>query len=385
MNYAPTILIAVPLFEGWEHVGETLQSIKLQTYRNFRVLISVDGGDRRSYAACQPHLDDERFEIVLQDKRLFWEGNVNWLAGQLREDYFCYWQHDDYCDPTYLQKLVDHAVRHPEGSSVYCDMQLMDTMEGLIQHPSTLGFALQRILQQVDHFNPAVIRCLIRADALRYSLPIKMVFTWGMSLARVGELHRLPELLYFRRIRAKGLTYTLLERPPKVLWQQSLEFALGVIQNAYPLVPAEERVRLFGFAVDRLINRRLYRKWLYDFGKADQQIRLRFVREFLAETYARFGWQPFTGPEGSDPIANLRARRQRAGLFEGEDLIIEALLADLEETSRRPVVATGEIKSVDQDDVQSADKAHAPDPFGKQVIARLRMMLGAMLPPGRSR
>jgi glycosyltransferase involved in cell wall biosynthesis len=65
MPSSPTILIAMPLFEGWEHVGETLESIKNQTYRNFRVLISVDGGDRRSYEACQPHLNDPRFEIVL--------------------------------------------------------------------------------------------------------------------------------------------------------------------------------------------------------------------------------------------------------------------------------------------------------------------------------
>jgi hypothetical protein len=362
MSPSPTILIAMPLFEGWEHVGETLQSIKRQTYQNFRVLISVDGGDRRSYAACEPHLNDQRFEIVLQDKRLYWEGNVNWLANQLHEDYFCYWQHDDFCDPTYLQKLIEYAEAHPQASSVYCDMQFVGTMDGKMQHPSTTGFALQRVLQQTDRFNPAVIRCLIRADALRSSLPIKMVFTWGMSLARIGELHRVPELLYFRRIRKQGLTYTFLERPPEVLWQQSLEFALGLIANAYPLVPAEEGIRLFGFALHQLIRQRVFKEWLYDFGSADQPTQLQFVKEFLSETEHRFGWRPYPDlPGGSPAVAVLQKRRQYKGVFEGEDLIIDAMLSD-------PRISTA----------SSATRSEALPTLGRRAMAGIRSITFAL-------
>jgi hypothetical protein len=41
-------LIAVPVFEGWDHVAETLESIRAQSFTNMRVLISVEGGDERS-------------------------------------------------------------------------------------------------------------------------------------------------------------------------------------------------------------------------------------------------------------------------------------------------------------------------------------------------
>jgi len=274
-----------------------------------------------------PYLTDPRFEIVLQNKRLFWAGNVNWLADQLREDYFCYWQHDDYCDPTYLEKLIDHAVRHPQASSVYCDMQLLGTMDTIVKQPSTTGFALQRVLWQIENFNPCVIRCLIRADAMRAALPIKLVFTWGMALARVGELHRVPEVLYFRNIRREGLTYTLRQRPAEELWRDSLDWALGVMENVYPLVVEQERPRLFAYVVDRLINQLIQRNWLYDFGHADRATRLRFVSEFLAETQSRFGWRPFPEmADGGDASAFLVAYRDRAGKIAGEELIIDAML-----------------------------------------------------------
>jgi hypothetical protein len=157
-------------------------------------------------------------------------------------------------------------------------MQQHGTMGGIVQHPPTTGFALERVLHQAANFNPAVIRCLIRAEAMRAALPVKMVFTWGMSLARSGELHRVPELLYHRRIRKEALTYACLERPPEVLWRQSLDFALALMENAYPLVAEGEGIRLFGFAVDRLVRRRVYRNWLYDFGAADAVTKLRFIR-----------------------------------------------------------------------------------------------------------
>src|SRR4029079_10988540 len=119
----PSILIGMPLFEGWDVVAETLESIRRQDYSNYRVLISVDGPDERSQAACDSFLTDPRFHLVTQPRHIGWEANTTWLAENLVEDFFCYWQHDDVCEPAYLQKLIAHAILHPEASAVYCDMQ----------------------------------------------------------------------------------------------------------------------------------------------------------------------------------------------------------------------------------------------------------------------
>jgi glycosyltransferase involved in cell wall biosynthesis len=330
MSPSPTILIAMPLFEGWEHVAATLDSIKAQTHENYRVLISVDGGDERSFAVCRPYTEDSRFELVLQPNRLHWEGNINWLAQQLREDFFCYWQHDDYCDPKYLEILSAYAMRHPEASSVYCDMKVFGTMEQLIQHPSVTGFALQRVLAQVTQFNPAVIRCLVRASAMRASLPIRLASTWALALARAGELHRVPQLLYFRRIRPQSLTYTMRTRSAEVMWEAAMEWGLAVLEHVHPLIRRDEVVQLFSMVVDHLINRQTRGRWQYDFTNSDRAERLRFVSSLLKNAQARFGLSPFPETLASNDLqAALEKRRGEVGLQHGEDLFIDAVLDNL--------------------------------------------------------
>ena len=326
MNSSPRIMIAMPLFEGWEHVSETLASIRAQTFENFRVLISVDGGDQRSYAACEPHLEDSRIEIVVHDRRLRWGGNMNWLAAQLREDYFCYWQHDDFCAPEYLETLTNYADRHPRASSVYCDMKVFGTMESIVKLPSCVGFALQRVLTQVQHFNAAVIRCLIRADALRASLPIELASTWAFALARAGELHRVPKLLYFRRIRPESLTHTMPKRSTQEMWRASLDWGLGLLEQAHTLVQPNELAQLFGMTAEFIVNRQVRGKWQYDFTKSERAERLAFVAQLLDEAKSSLGLLPYPDVEACGGTSALQNRRASDDLWEGEDLIIDAMM-----------------------------------------------------------
>jgi hypothetical protein len=47
------------------------------------------------------------------------------------------------------------------------------------------------------------------------------------------------------------------------------------------------------------------------------------------ETEARFGWRPFPEQAKEGDLTDvLRARRNRPGLMEGEDLIIDAMFSD---------------------------------------------------------
>jgi hypothetical protein len=329
----PSVLIGMPIYEGWDLVGEALESIAGQTLRNFRALISVDGADERSYAECRKYVkDDPRFELVLQPTRLNWEGNINWLAGELREDFFCYWQHDDYCDRKYLQVLADHAVRHPEASVVYCDMQSFGRTQKLIEYPSLTGFALERVLTQIVKNNAAFIRCLIRADALRASLPIEQAGIWGVALARAGELHRVPKAMYHRRVYDGSLSVRMRSGPPESLRAPTLEWGLGVLAIALPLVPEREQPRLLAFIADQLVHHGPRGRFHYDFNAAGPGARLQFVADFLREAGSRFGVIAF--PEmlaAGDPRLALTERKARYENSAIEALMMDALLANLPE------------------------------------------------------
>jgi glycosyltransferase involved in cell wall biosynthesis len=298
--FAPSILVAIPLFEGWEHVEETLRSVKDQTYAHFRVLISVDGGDRRSYDACAAFLSDPRFEIVLHEERLGWAGNVNWLATQLREDYFCYWQHDDYCDRDYIRILAEHAVHHPEAASIYCDMQLFGTANKIVRHKSVTGFALERVLAQARRASPAVIRCLVRSDALRASLPISLASVWTLALARAGELHRVPQVLYFRRMREDSVGARMLSRSDEEMLAATLEFSLGFMKYAHSLVQPAEHGHLLAFIVEEVVTLQTRGRYQFDFSSAPPEIRAAFIAQFLDAAVEQFALDPAAKPSAQD-------------------------------------------------------------------------------------
>jgi len=330
---APTILIAVPVFEGWDHVGETLASIRGQSFTNMRVLISVEGGDERSYEVCRRYADDPRFELVQQPHRLGWPGNFNWLLSQLREDFLCYWQQDDLCDPAYLETLVDHAIRHPEAAVVYSDIRHFGAKTSVVQHESVRGAPLSRVLDQIERSGAVPLRGVIRREAALAAGPVpegrKQETVWIVSLARDGELHRIPQTLYKRRVWAGSLSAKEKRVEQSEGYRATVNWALGMLAAALPVAPPADHDRLFATIVDRMVVPKVGRRLQFKPQRASEADRLRVVTEFLQEAARRHRVVPLAKTiERSDAEALLLSYKEPR-VSPAEALIAEAMLSDL--------------------------------------------------------
>jgi hypothetical protein len=144
------VFIAVPVYKGQDFVQETLRSIQRQDHADFKACISVDGDDQVSAEACVPFLRDPRFEMYVQPQQLGWAGNLNWLMDRCDGDFFCFWQQDDLAATSYLSRLVAHAAREPDTACVFSDVQWFGTRIDRVETPSLAGFALERVLQQIE-------------------------------------------------------------------------------------------------------------------------------------------------------------------------------------------------------------------------------------------
>jgi glycosyltransferase involved in cell wall biosynthesis len=203
-----TVTLAVPAYRGGDLIAETLASVRAQTHRDLRVLISVDGPDRATEEACRPFLDDPRFDLVVQPQNLGWVGNFNWLVDRADTAFWCYMQQDDLIDPTYLSALVSHARAHPQASVVYCDMQTFGDREQPVTMPSVGGSSSGRQLALIhDHFAAVALRGICRLPSLRDAGRLRTHevddfasdAVWMSAMARAGELVRVPETLYRKR------------------------------------------------------------------------------------------------------------------------------------------------------------------------------------------
>jgi glycosyltransferase involved in cell wall biosynthesis len=95
----PRITVGLPVYKGADLIAKALDCLQRQTFGNFEAIISVDGNDTETAAACRPILADRRFRMVVHPDRLDWVGNFNWLLQQDVKEFFCYRQHDDTTSP----------------------------------------------------------------------------------------------------------------------------------------------------------------------------------------------------------------------------------------------------------------------------------------------
>jgi GT2 family glycosyltransferase len=287
------ILVGVPAFRGARFIAETLRSIQAQAFDAFRVLIAVDNGDVETAEACRPFLRDSRFSLVVHDRQLGWAANINWLMGQVGEEFFCYWQQDDLASPDYLLELARHADSHASAVCVYSDIQWFGSEASRMTCPSLTGFPVNRALYFFETLNGTPFRGLIRRAAIERIGPIRLTeyesafeeLVWLARLGREGTLLRVTKPLYFKRKHDESVHVKWYERDTP--WKRAvwIEFGIGMLEAIMPIVPESERDAALRVIIERLCCRREGRLRFYDPALEAKQ----FAVDFLTTARSRPG------------------------------------------------------------------------------------------------
>jgi GT2 family glycosyltransferase len=284
----------MPAYQGADLIGEALHSISNQDYRDFRVLISVDNGDRETATACQPWLADPRFSLVMQNQRLGWAENINWLMSQPDFELFCYWQHDDYTSPDYISALLQSLVAHPSAVCSFCGIQWTGLISEWSPSTSLAGPPITRALAIFENLNGIPLRGLIRKQVIERTGPIRRTdydsafeeYVWVAKLAREGELQYVDGPIYFKRARAES-THAKWHGKAR-LWKRAvwLEFGLGMLEVIWPLLRETEHIPALLIVLDRLCVPKPGRFVFYD-GPA-----LPLAADWLRQAQERFPIPP---------------------------------------------------------------------------------------------
>jgi GT2 family glycosyltransferase len=209
MIHAPYVTVGVPIYHGGAAIEESLRSIQQQSHRDITVIISLDGPQPASEQLCRPFLKDPRFQVVVQPKRLGWVGNTNYLIGRVETPFWIWHPQDDILEERCIETLLEHAQRNPAAAVVYSDIECFGLRSGTLIQSSITGDAVARQITLIrEHFSAIAFRGLTRAEALRFcgGIPSNLFESfaldtvWMAALARWGELQRVPETLYRKRL-----------------------------------------------------------------------------------------------------------------------------------------------------------------------------------------
>jgi glycosyltransferase involved in cell wall biosynthesis len=256
--------VGLPVYKGADLIGKCLDCLQRQSFGDFEAIISVDGGDTETAAACRPFLADPRFRMVVQSERLDWVGNFNWLLQQDLKEFFCYRQHDDTTAPEFFEVLLQAADKDPQAAATYCDCQYSGLSTGIDYFPSIAGEPLERMIEYFERVPPsgAPVRGLIRRAAIRqaglvrtdeFRAPLEVI-VWLAKLVRWGNFRRVARPLYYRLDHPHSFSTEYFNSPDDRKLGAWTTLFTGLLEAAIPFcrTPAE---RLFfqQIIVDRVV------------------------------------------------------------------------------------------------------------------------------------
>ena len=316
---ASRVNVAVPVYQGTSLVGETLESILAQSHSDLRVMISVDGNDVESAAACERFLADDRVRIVIQERQLGWAENLSWLIEASEGDFFCYWQQDDICEPIYLEKLLAALTEYPDAACAYSDLRWFGRSSHDVAMPDNVGFTQQRILRQIEAFDWVPLRGLVPADVLARVGRLNGLdggrmfadFLWVLRLAAAGQLVRVPEVLYHKRDHADSASHSKSTDNPYTLEEAAMRLGLAMFEEAAPQFDEADHQRLAIVIAERLAVPR-ERRWSR-LGSLSPEEAAAFVADFFAALAERSSVvAPMTRADATEERF-LKVLSQRAG------------------------------------------------------------------------
>ncbi|MGA2094014.1 MAG: glycosyltransferase, partial [Sedimentisphaerales bacterium] len=178
----PLISIWMAAYNAQNYIAEAIESVLIQNYRNFELLIVDDGSTDRT-ADIVRGFNDEHIKYFLKEHG----GLASARNVQLQKSggsFIVILDSDDIMTPDFLARHLLELERHPETDLVYCDDLLIDENNKPIR-------VINRPFAQIGPYDQ---RLLVAED---YDMLRRFV--------RQGfKIHRLPAALYLRRVSTKS-------------------------------------------------------------------------------------------------------------------------------------------------------------------------------------
>jgi hypothetical protein len=258
-----SVTVGVPIYRGQEFLAESLASVQSQTRPDLDVLMSLDGPDPDCEEICRSFLDDARFRLVVQPHRLGWMEHTNWIMQQAETEFWHLQEQDDVLEPHFLETLVGYAREHANVAAAFGDVRTFGTIDTHMEMSSVVGTPVMRQMKLIyEHFPGVAPLGLVRTEALRSCGGLKAnefenfaADTALMAgLARSGELHRIPEELYRKRVHATSTHATWWDWPMTQRFGAWQVHCLDMLEHALAIDATPQDYRLLWLAiVQRLI------------------------------------------------------------------------------------------------------------------------------------
>ena len=224
-NNCVLVSIGMPVYNGERYLKKAIDSILSQTHQNFELIISDNASTDRTQQICLDYVrTDSRIRYHCNKKNIGAPGNFNKVFELSSGEYFKWAAYDDVLAPAYLHKCVNVLNNYP--SIVLCHSKTCRINE----HGIAVGDYDHRTLKKVgskkphERFGDLIsihnpcwsIFGVMRSKSLRKT-PLHGSYIGAdrnllAEIGLLGQIHEIPEYLFFRRDHEQAYTRRFCEQ-----------------------------------------------------------------------------------------------------------------------------------------------------------------------------
>lgn len=151
----PLVSVIMAVYNGADHVGQTIESILGQTWKNMEIIIVDDASTDHSLEVIRSY-QDTRIKVIACEKNrnVAYSGNLGFKAA--RGKYVALIGHDDLWKPDKLEKQILFLEEHPSCHVCFTRMDVIDETLAICKDS-----AYYRVLAETDQTAKAWIRKLL--------------------------------------------------------------------------------------------------------------------------------------------------------------------------------------------------------------------------------
>ena len=197
----PKVTVLMPTYNVAPYVKEAIESVLLQSYRDFELLV-VDDASTDDTLAVIRSIDDPRIRIAAYDNNVGLAENLNRGLAQIDTEYVARMDGDDIAEPYWLEHEVAILDNHPEIGICSCGFERFGTVKSLVRFPERHEDIAANMLFECSVIVPTFRMSLYREKGLHYrsdAFPAEDYRFWAECL-RITEIYNLQETLFHYRM-----------------------------------------------------------------------------------------------------------------------------------------------------------------------------------------
>ncbi|MGB1309546.1 MAG: glycosyltransferase family 2 protein, partial [Oceanihabitans sp.] len=159
MLQQPLVSIIIPTYNRAHLIGDTLNSVLAQTYRNWECIVVDDGSSDATSAVVNKYIaKDARFQFYNRPKNLPAGGNAarNYGFTKAKGKYIQWFDSDDIMYSNYLKTRLDVFIKYPKTNVVFCAFHYFNKngLQERITNSHFSGDILTDLMYKQVYFSP---------------------------------------------------------------------------------------------------------------------------------------------------------------------------------------------------------------------------------------